>query len=419
MLTEDDVDQRAEDLAKSICRNKLEEAKILIHAREVSKTQGWLMGEKKRIIGKLETASRVSSKDLKATRGFASSSMATFGFLAVLSGVELDFVGFVMACPQYWSFNGEYHEVVKVFLIFMPTAYIYAAWRFWQDSQTSSESVENLQEVLLRAKAAQEQQQAQRGSRHRSSRQITPPAPPRADVLDQASQFANHASTHPTAGFGMDDSMREVEAVRKAKADKMSVRDHPRVRWFHLFPLARLFLVVSNLKADDIEVVFRLNSLSSFSLGVCQLLAVCFTVIVAGETPNIVVYINLASQAINWLITIMYFTTSAADAMKASLVVSAVACRCREQQQADLVDYFRAVQTVAEDLAKSQNRSGAHPVPAPGTPLNFVQQHKLNVAHELDMLTQHNVEFRWFTFLELLLFRSKIYKRLVNRLGVL
>merc|ERR1712110_1266991 len=94
-----------------------------------------------------------------------------------------------------------------------------------------------------------------------------------------------------------------------------------------------------------------MNSLSSFSLGVCQFACMAILVVLNGEPLSMIIMINMTSQVINWVITFLYFVTPAADAIKAAITISAVQARIREQHQADLVEYIMKVVQHAKFMA--------------------------------------------------------------------
>jgi len=338
--------------------------------------------------------------------------------------VELDFAGFVMALPQYWSFDGEYNEVVKLFLVFMPLSYLYAAVRCWLDS---SESVEDQwdakQSAAVQAakKSAEQEERRKEEERktgqNRGSQPGRPQHAPRPE--DAAVRFCTsdqgqlnvHGKRGSSGRFG-------GKGIAPDTHDMMTVRDKPTVRWYHLCPLARLYLVVNNLKSQDIEIVFRMNSLSSFSLGVGQLICMCFTVLLAGEPLNLIVMINIVSQIINWTITIIYFATSAADAMKKSIVVSAVSDRLRKRQQKEMIEFFETVHKVAAKLAEGDvplREALAKPV----CKEEFHDMHRLRLSlvAEVECLINCNVDMSRFSVGELFRFRAKLYKRIVNNLA--
>merc|ERR1712187_306401 len=79
------------------------------------------------------------------------------------------------------------------------------------------------------------------------------------------------------------------------------------LEFYHFFPVFRFYVVVKEREADDIEAIFRINSLSSFSLGIAQIIGILFHVAVSQQPLTIFHKINIVSQGLNWLITFLFF----------------------------------------------------------------------------------------------------------------
>merc|ERR1712048_47531 len=77
-------------------------------------------------------------------------------------------------------------------------------------------------------------------------------------------------------------------------------------------------------EVDDIEAVFRVNSLSSFSLGLAQICGIIFMGLETGGKFDLFTIINIGSQVINWSITLMYFMTTVSSRMGAAMKVEAL-----------------------------------------------------------------------------------------------
>merc|ERR1719277_1228490 len=71
------------------------------------------------------------------------------------------------------------------------------------------------------------------------------------------------------------------------------------MRYYHFLPVFRFYLVVKDKEVDDIEAVFRVNSLSSFSLGLAQICGIIFVGLETGGKFDVFTIINICSQAIN------------------------------------------------------------------------------------------------------------------------
>jgi len=80
--------------------------------------------------------------------------------------------------------------------------------------------------------------------------------------------------------------------------------------FYHWVPFVRFYLIAKqSYTATDVDAIFKVNSMSSFTLGAFQLIGIIAT-FVLGKSINLYVKINMASQILNWFITICYFATS-------------------------------------------------------------------------------------------------------------
>jgi len=81
------------------------------------------------------------------------------------------------------------------------------------------------------------------------------------------------------------------------------------LEWYHFIPMCRFYLLLrGQIDTTDADAVFRINSLSSFSLGVFQCLGIMFTY-ADGHEVNLKIKMNMASQVLNWTITVLYFVS--------------------------------------------------------------------------------------------------------------
>merc|ERR1711988_501339 len=96
------------------------------------------------------------------------------------------------------------------------------------------------------------------------------------------------------------------------------------MQFYHFLPVFRFYLVVKDKEVDDIEAVFRVNSLSSFTLSLAQICGIIFMGLETGWKLDLFTIINIGSQAINWSITLMYFMTTISSRMGAAMKVEAL-----------------------------------------------------------------------------------------------
>merc|ERR1719479_771135 len=55
-----------------------------------------------------------------------------------------------------------------------------------------------------------------------------------------------------------------------------------KLEFYHFLPVLRYYLVIKDQTKADVEGIFRVNSLSSFTLGIAQIISIVFQVIVDG-----------------------------------------------------------------------------------------------------------------------------------------
>merc|ERR1711988_501883 len=112
------------------------------------------------------------------------------------------------------------------------------------------------------------------------------------------------------------------------------------LQFYHFIPIFRYYLVVKEKTAEDIEATFRVNSLSSFTLGVAQISGMLFLLIINQQPATIFVKINILSQAVNWLITILYFLTPMAAMMGGQLHVASLNEKTEDDLRQKWLDYL-------------------------------------------------------------------------------
>lgn len=229
------------------------------------------------------------------------SSVARMLFLVILVGCELDVVGFVMAAPSYW---GTGFAIVRVMLIVGPVSYIVAL-------------------LMYKMKSGPESDKSKQTSR------------------DGDQSIRGGLTTQPPQASDLD----EVKKRNKAFGG-FTNRERVKVEMYHCLPVVRMYLVMKDTVPNDVECVFRANSLSSFTLGTSQLVGFLFTMI--GSAPlDIFQKINIASFSVNWAITLIYFATSIPNRMKASMAADAVEYQTTVMLQREFVDYKKNVDKYA------------------------------------------------------------------------
>jgi len=81
------------------------------------------------------------------------------------------------------------------------------------------------------------------------------------------------------------------------------------IQFYHFIPGVRFYLLLkSDTDMTDVDAIFRINTLSSFTFGFYQIVGILFTFLYGYEV-NLFVWANIGSQVVNWLITLLYFAT--------------------------------------------------------------------------------------------------------------
>merc|ERR1712166_858068 len=141
---------------------------------------------------------------------------------------------------------------------------------------------------------------------------------------------------------------KESQSEYQAKAEAMRVRVPVKLSWCHFLPLFRYILIIRSISENDVEAIFRVNSLSSFTLGTAQLVGLMFTFSnFDGDFANVdmFVYVNMFSQLVNWSITILYFSTSVSKTMSNSILVESYKANVHELVQKDILYLKQDVKT--------------------------------------------------------------------------
>jgi hypothetical protein len=281
-------------------------------------------------------------------------------FCFVIMGCEFDLICFCLAFPGYWNLE---QTMVKGCLVAFPAAYVMCigAYFFF------------LQPEEMRA------------------------------------------NTNSAASAGMQGTGGVVQA-----AMNLTRRRHTKLEWYHFLPLARYILLIKSTTQDDIEGIFKVNSLSSFTLGSCQLVGMLFTIFhndnqITGL--DIFVYMNLASFVVNWLITFAYFGTNIAKTMKDSISASAYRSNVSTQMRHTVLQLLSAISKDAETAAKEalqavdgnglgSHRSSRSTRSEGGDYLNVLRR---KLQEEIRIFRQTDIDLRYFDPIELLTMRRAIY----------
>jgi len=137
----------------------------------------------------------------------------------------------------------------------------------------------------------------------------------------------------------------EIEKLQTNPKDfnalEFNVQSEPfHLKFYHFVPCYRSFILMKEQAPDDVEALFRINGLSTFTLGFNQLF--CLLLSSFQDYPsddNVIQYVIYANQFFNLVVTIIYFSSSIAGRMKGITKVEALKYNLRERMQRDILRY--------------------------------------------------------------------------------
>eukprot|EP00931_Biecheleriopsis_adriatica_P087276 TRINITY_DN61774_c0_g1_i1.p1 TRINITY_DN61774_c0_g1~~TRINITY_DN61774_c0_g1_i1.p1 ORF type:complete len:537 (+),score=113.87 TRINITY_DN61774_c0_g1_i1:189-1613(+) len=214
--------------------------------------------------------------------------IVNLSYLMVIVGCELDLYGFMMAWQAYWDMG---RMELQILLVICPVGYLLATAMYMAYNR---KVLQRMEEESKRLKQLASQQG------------------PRA-------------------------------------VSRLTAREPIKVEYYHFLPIFRYYLVIKDKEAADIEGLFRVNSLSSFSLGIAQIAGILFQSFVQQTELSIFVKINVGSQMLNWFITLAYFTTPVAARMKSAIKVDSLIYNSNQEMRRLYENYMQTAADYASD----------------------------------------------------------------------
>jgi hypothetical protein len=301
-----------------------------------------------------EKALGVNAKALMKHNAFSTALRAIpkIMFLSIVVGCELDLMGFFMSFSSYWTLD---ILPLKVLLIMGPVGYVVAIAMF-MCLKNSGDS----------------------------------------DTIN------DHAhSVLPTSNPLRPSRIEDLSTVKQKRAWTMMIKDTKEpiaLKFYHFMPIIRYYLIIKDANPSDVEGLFRVNSLSSFTLGVSQICGILFTN-VGGAPMDIFVKINIASQVINWLITLLYFATSVSNRMKASFKVDTLFYNSAMSLRKEYESYL--------NVTEESSRNGGGEKWA-----EEIERFHISVNTEISEFVRQELDLTMFTMGEKFKMRQAIRKRM-------
>lgn len=214
-----------------------------------------------------------------------------FAFLFVILGCELDLYGFTLAFIQYWQAGFKDGRstsvgwVMRVLLIIGPSGYVLAVITYVCSFRALDEDFTEKAEAVL----------------------------PRGEL-------------------------------------PASVQKEPvHLRLYHFLPIYRYYLLIKDQVPEDVEGLFRVNGLSTFTIGAVQIM--CAVLALSQHLMNFDIFLKIGAvaQVVNILVTLLYFATPVAQLMKAAIAVDAMVYASNERLRAEFVQYEKAAEQYSKN----------------------------------------------------------------------
>lgn len=193
--------------------------------------------------------------------------IANFMFLMVVFGIEYDMNGLMCSVMTYWGYNIFLLRFLLVFFAISFFAPLLLHYYFVLNGMPSSSGSQKLAQ------------------------------PQRQSIQSSAS--------------GTDERKKERRGYIGFLKSSIQARNPfgGEIQFYHFIPGIRFYLLIkSDTDMTDVDAIFRINTLSSFTFGFYQIVGIIFT-FVYGYEVNLFVWANVGSQAVNWSITALYFAT--------------------------------------------------------------------------------------------------------------
>jgi len=262
-----------------------------------------------------------------AKRGFVN-----LAYLVVILGCEIDLYGFGMAFLGYWNLKDQ--EFVKIMCLVGPLGYLLGAGMYmYYNSAAADAEKEKLTEKE-----------------------------------ETESESVSLTLVDPMAA--------KPETECRPKTVPRNAKQPIRIRYYHFIPVYRFYLVVKDKEVDDIEGIFRVNSLSSFSLGMAQICGVIFFGLENEWKMDLLTCINMGSQFVNWCLTFIYFMTPISAKMGAAMKVETLIYNssARLREKFEMYDHL---------LRKNSSMNTAMPSESPQ---NKLKEYEKSLDREIEIL---------------------------------
>lgn len=224
-------------------------------------------------------------------------------FLCVISGCELDLDGFALACTTYWhageSTDPGTNSIMRGLLCIGPGGYLLAVALYILDSSFG---------VGAKCWAWMAQQSMNLiGEKKRKKGKAQPLLEEEVEGVPEDVEEQLQRKAGPMLSHGNLPLRYKKESIH--------------IKLYHFLPILRYFLLVKDAEPSDIEALFRVNALSTFTLGFAQVFCMFLGFGNGSLHWEVKTITGVVAQVVNASMTYLYFFTKYADRMKRSMAV--------------------------------------------------------------------------------------------------
>lgn len=213
-------------------------------------------------------------------------------YLLVITGCELDLDGFGLACATYWhageTADPDTNFVMRALLCIGPIGYL-------------------LSIVLYLLSVTCGLGEKIRMCVSKQPRNLDPLIDRIDPQAEQNIRIRGDAPIHTHNQFPLATTKQAVH-----------------IKMFHFLPVVRYFLLVKDTEPSDIEALFRVNALSTFTLGFAQVFCMLLGFGNGSLHWEVKTVVGVIAQVVNLSMTYLYFFTRYPERMKRAMSVEAL-----------------------------------------------------------------------------------------------
>lgn len=277
-------------------------------------------------------------------------------FLLVILGCELDLFGFALAYYTYQKageevvFNGtanntvqthpDEHYVISWLLVIGPTGYMLATTMYilWT-SGCATWSLRKLGECLRENCEMDVDFVKSVGTTDLRQKLIETDSALRVQVRLEEGKIIKAGDDGPI-----------LTALEYNQFQLDLCREPITLKFYHFLPVFRYYLLVKDTESSDVESLFRVNGLSTFTLGFAQVSCMIIGITTGILQIDFFIKFGIFAQVVNMIMTGVYFFTDYPEVMKSSMSVEAFQYNARRSMQGEFTRYKQVVDQYSLDF---------------------------------------------------------------------